>query len=421
MPSHPQHGHRRFSYRQTVKIRYSHTVGKGKRGKRASRELAVVTPTPMAERHTFSYGGLLGHDLSASEWTINVSEQTALSLDVVQACVQIIADGVADSDVGQWNGTTRIDPPSGFTLRPDPDMTRRDFLWLFAANLALYRAVWVEEATVAGQVVGVRLHCIQNVNRVGSDLYVGGQLIRNRMKLVRRSVWPTLDVETGATLALAREVFAGAMAANAYQSDYWQQGGSPVLILKTEQPITSDQASDIQARWVEQRTTSPGKPAVLGFGADAKPIGADLGQTGVSTNADKQRASMARYFQMPPTLVNVMTEASSLHYSTDEQVGIHLARYTIRPYNKVIGEALSAYLPGDYLLGDRIVLDANYLTIADQATRYGAWAVALGIAPGMTGQGWMTLEEVREAENLPPNGDLQIIPTVNTGAASVRA
>lgn len=378
-------------------------MAKHKKGKASPAKAVTATP---AERHTFSYGGLLGHDLTASEWLVNVSEQTALGLDVVQDCVRIIADAIAGADVGQWNGTQRIDPPSGFTLRPDPDLTRREFLWRFAANLALYQAVYLEEATFAGQVVGVRQHCIANVTHVGDDLYVGGKLIRNRMKLVRMSVWPTLDLDTGATIALAREVFAGSLAANAYQSDFWQQGGAPVLVLKTDQAITTTQATSIQDQWVTQRTTSPGKPAVMGSGIDAKPLSADLGARGAMDSTDRQRASIARYFKMVPEMVNVPSEAGPLHYTTEEQIAIRLVRYTLQPYADVIGEALSSYLPGDYLLGDVIKLGLNKLLVADQNTRYQAWAIATGTAPGQSGVGFMRLSEVREAEGLTPDAEL---------------
>jgi phage portal protein BeeE len=378
-------------------------VGKSKR-KRAHRELALATAeVEPAIRHTFSSGGLLGHDLNASSWLVNVSELTALGLDVVQDCVQVIGDAVAGADVGQWNGTERIEPPSGFTLRPDPDMTRRDFLWLFAANLALYKAVWLEEARFAGQVVGVRLHCTASVTTVQGRQYIGGELVRNRMRLVRMAVWPTLDADSGSTIQLAREVFAGAMAANAYTSDYWQQGGSPTLVLKTDQPISGTQADAIQERWVTKRTTSPGQPAVLSHGADVKELGANLGAQGAHISGDKLRASCARYFKMPPGIVNVMSEAGPLTYSTVEQESIHLVRYTIQPYCDVIGEALSAYLPGDYLLGDRIVLDPSKLMMADQLTRFQAWESALRA-------GWITTDEVRARENLAPNDDLAAIP-----------
>src|SRR5262245_34313437 len=130
-----------------------------KRGKRGSK--GVASPSP-AQRHTFTASGLLGHDAGAP-WLINVSELTALGLDVVQSCVQILGDAVAGADVRQMNRNTVIDPPSAFTLAPDPDMSRYDFIWLFTANLALYRAVWLEEARVGGFLVGVRQHCVANV------------------------------------------------------------------------------------------------------------------------------------------------------------------------------------------------------------------------------------------------------------------
>lgn len=373
-------------------------VGK-RRGNKGDRASALAPLTPQAERHTFSSGGLLGHDLTPSPWLVNVSEQTALGLDVVQDCVQVICDAVSGSDVGQWNRLQRIDPPSGFTLRPDPDMTRRDFLWQFAANLALYRAVYLEEARLDGATLGVRLHCIANVLKQGDDYYVGGKRITNPMRLVRRSVWPTLDPQTGSTINLAREVFAGAMSANAYQSDFWQQGGAPVIVITTDQELTGDQADGIATRWVEKRTTSPGKPAVVGKGGHVEPLGADLGTAGANTGSDKLRASIARYFSMPPSYVNVPSEAGPLTYTTEEQESIRVVKHTFQPYCDVIGEALSAYLPGDYLLGDRIVVDPSKFTRAAQLTRYQAWESAIRA-------GWMLKSEVRMAENLGPEAGI---------------
>src|SRR6185295_18150935 len=116
------------------------------------------------------------------------------------------------------------------------------------------------------------------------------------------------------------------------------------LVLKTDQPISDTQADAIQERWVTKRTTSPGQPAVLSHGADVKELGANLGAQGAHISGDKLRASCARYFKMPPGIVNVMSEAGPLTYTTVEQESIHLVRYTIQPYCDVIGEALSAYL-----------------------------------------------------------------------------
>jgi phage portal protein BeeE len=102
---------------------------------------------------------------------------------------------------------------------------------------------------------------------------------------------------------------------------------------------------------------------------------------------------------MVPDLVNVPSAAGALQYQTDEQIMLRFVRITVQPYCDVIGEALSAYLPGDYLLGDRIVIDPRALLMADQFTRFQAWESALRA-------GWVTIDEVREKEGLRPDPSL---------------
>jgi phage portal protein BeeE len=289
-------------------------------------------------------------------------------------------------------------------------MDQRDFVWLFAANLALYRAVFVEEAELDGVVIGVRLHCISSVIRTGDSYYVGGQKITNRMRLIRLSVWPTVDAASGSTLLLAREVFAGAMANNAYTSDFWQQGGAPITVISVDRPVVDEQTAALADRWVERRTTSPGKPAVIGNNAKLSAFGADLGTEGANVSADKLRSSIARYFKMPPGIVNVPSEAGSLTYSTTEQEGIHLVRYTIQPYCNVIGRALSRYLPGNMDTGERVIIDPSKLTWADQLTRFTAWESALR-------GGWLSAEEVRAKEGYAPGAPEPVQRvTANVGA-----
>ena len=80
-------------------------MGKAKRARR--RETALATP--VAVRHEFG-AGLLGHDLSASQWIVNVSERTLLGVDVAFACVRLMGDIIAGSEVGEWDGEQRLQP-----------------------------------------------------------------------------------------------------------------------------------------------------------------------------------------------------------------------------------------------------------------------------------------------------------------------
>jgi phage portal protein BeeE len=393
-------------------------VGKGKRRDRQSKAaLSVVEGPAMAERHTFS-NGLLGHDLTASAWLVNVSEQTSLGVDAVYNCVQIIADAMAGADVGEWRGSERLTPESRLVRRPYAGITRREWLWRMGATLALYNVAYTQDIGTAndGSPLSIRLLVPGSLSRVGHDVLVNGVPVNpETIRTWRRAYWPTLTAEIGSVLALARESFAAAMAADAYRSDFWQQGGAPVVVLTTDQKMTNDEAVAMSDRWVDRRTTSPGKPAVLSQGATAKGLGADLGTAGANESGDKLRASIARFFGMPADMINAPSEAGSLTYSTTEQHGLRLVRFTLGGFADTIADSWSEILPGDGLQGRRVRLGLHHLTMAEQLSRFQSWQIALD-APGHPG--WMTAAEIREAEGLPP--DLAL-PSAGTPAPALES
>ncbi len=373
-------------------------MGKAKRARR--REQAAAIPQ-YAERHTFS-AGLLGHD-STAPWIVNVSEQTALGIDAFYAGVGIIADAVAGADVGQWDGDIRIRPESPLVRRPDPDTTRREFIWNVVACLAVYEAVWIQSARIDGEVIAIRPVALPRVSDAGGpNLLVDLKSVpRGDMRLWRRAIWPTVSPSVGGILTYARETIAAAMASDAYRSDFWQAGGAPATILTTEQAIDDVIADAVAARWVERRTTSPGSPAVLGRGVTASAFGADLGTEGANISGDKLRASIARYLRIPPDLLNVAMETGGLTYSTVEQHGLHLVRYTVQPYCDVLGDGWSEFLPGDP--GEMVRLTPSRLTMPEMGARFAAWRSA-------TGKPFMSVDEVRMAEGMAPDEALSNAP-----------
>lgn len=365
-----------------------------RKGKRPASD--TTTGALPAVRHTFS-AGLLGHDLSASQWIVNVGEQSMLGVDVAFDCLRLICDAVSGCDVDEWEGTAKITPPSPLVRKPDPDLTLRDFLWQLTATLALYQYTWVQSADVDGVTVGIRNVAPSRVTETGGDLLIDGQKVpdNKRMRKVYRAIYPTVDSASAGLVSLAREVFAAEMAAGAYRSDFWQQGGAPVTVLVSEQVIPNDVAEATADRWVTRRTSSPGKPAVLGRGIKPEAFGANLGTEGANQAGDKLKASIARYFGMPPGLVNVMSEAGSLTYSTTEQEFIRLVRLTVQPYLDIVGGLLTDFLPGDAVTGRRVILNPWRIIQPDFATYIGALVTA-------TGGPFMSTEEARERFGLDP-------------------
>lgn len=372
--------------------------------KRAARELAEVP----AERHGFDSSGMLGH--ATGDYAVNVSEQVALAVDTVFACVRIIADLVADADVGEYRGTERL-ADSRLTRRPMASVTRRTWLWQVAASMALYNGVYLRRDLAGTDAEGVPLSLIPVAPpRVGwltasRPTIDGVEVELDAIRWLPRMTFPTLSRDAAWPVKLARATIAAAWSADSYRSDFWEHGGAPTTLIKTAAALTDTRAEEIADRWVERRVESPGKPAVLSNGADAELFGADVAAEGASSAIERVGTSVARYFGVPAWLANVPTAAGSMTYNNAAAAGLDLVRYTLRPgYAGPIGDALSDELPGDYLAGRRVVLGLEHLTHGTMLERFQAYAIATA------GRPFMRPGEVRVDLHLPSDPTLDLDP-----------
>lgn len=381
-------------------------MGKGKA--KGGRKVATTSAADLADRHDFD-GGYLGHDTGSTYSLGAISERLALGVDVAFACVQRIADAIADADKGEWNGTTRL-RDSRLTRRPMATRTRREWYWLMTATMALYSAAPVEriipgyDSDGALSLEPLRPDALSRLDGVYryTDPGTGKtrKLADGSVVFARRHVWPTLGVEASAVIKLARDTFAAAWAAGAYRSDFWENGGAPSLVLTTDQELIGTQAADVQTAWIERRQTNPGAPAVLGKGIVAKTLGADIAAEGASAAASILGASVARYFGMPPSAVNVKSEAGSLTYTNTSEAGLDLVRYTLSGYRGPLEDLLSDEWDDPERV-ERISLD--HLTRPGMLDRFQAYTLAVDPETG-----WMRPNEVRSAEGLAPDPILDL-------------
>ena len=84
-------------------------------------------------------------------------------------------------------------------------------------------------------------------------------------------------------------------------------------------------------------------------------------------------------------------DGSNLTYSNIEQSWIEFADYTLAAYTGELEELLSGLLPR----GRVVRFDWDSSRRADMADRYNAYETAIG-------SGWLTVDDVREREGLPP-------------------
>jgi hypothetical protein len=332
------------------------------------------------------------------------SEKYVLGESVTHRCVELIADAIASAKWTEWRNDEPIEPPSRLVRRPwgdyDGGPTRRDWAWKVAATMALYswcpllRTGGTDSEGVVGSLVPVLPGDVGRIPGSRNWTYRGEDVGPRGIRVILRTVWPSIDSEVASVLALARNVFAAAMAATAAEAAFWDAGGAPHTVLTYEKgSLPQATLDELRAKYVQQRIDNPGQPAVLAGGLKLEAFGGDLGTSGAGEAAARVGAAVARYFGVPPHYANVPNYASSLTYQNTETAGIDFVRYTLSAYAASIGDALGEELPGDGVVGRTVRLDLGHLTRAEQESRARSWQMALGT--------WMTREEVRMAEGLP--------------------
>ena len=340
--------------------------------------------------------------LDTSEWrTGSVDATSALAVDVFYACVRLICDGVSSAVWGEWRGLERL-LDSRLTRRPMSTLTRREWTWKVAATMAIYNVCplqirgGLDSEGVPWSLVPLYPPALTPNPGQASYIYAGTETIpADDLRWVRRTLFPTATPEIQAILSIAHDQIAAAASAADYVSSWWESGGAPIVVLSTDQELSADQGEQIAARWLERREKGPAYPAVLGKGAKAAPFGADLGTDAAAAAQDRLLASIARYMGVPAAYVNAPSYAGSLTYQNVEQAGLDLVRYTFTAYSAPIGDVMSDALPGDYLEGRAVRLDLSHLTRGGQLDRYNSYAAAKSA-------GWLTVDEIREAEGYPP-------------------
>jgi phage portal protein BeeE len=219
---------------------------------------------------------------------------------------------------------------------------------------------------------------------------------------IRRGPLPGIPDYLSGLLQMARAEFAGAIAQANYTSRYWQSGGPPTTVLETDANLSDPQATALGNRWAQRRSQGPDHPAILSNGLKAHEYGADpTTQAAVEAGRD-QVAAVARYFGVHARMVNAPS-IDSQTYKTSQEENLDLVHYTLQNYIGAIEDAITDLLPGNRTM----TMISSVLTEGTQLARAQAWQLALG---GGGNTPWMTPEEVREKEGLPPQEAVTELP-----------
>lgn len=336
-----------------------------------------------------------------------VSVNDALSLNMVFRAVQILAFAGKQLSIDTIRNGLVIDD-NDLVRRPDPFLARSKWIERNITALATTgNAYWHLIRDAAGAIVQVK---ILNPLRVRIETDLVGRVTGYRVAGYDKPLKPSevrhltlLSVEGNAyglgPIQQANPDLRGAIDTRDYASNWFDAGGQPTGILKSDQSLTPDTAARAKSSWNETAGARNGV-AVLGQGLSYQPIYIAPKDAQFIESRQFDSTSIARMFGTPASLMLIGVEGSSQTYANVMQEWIAFTRFTLMGYLVEIEDALTDLLPGR----QRAAFNVEALHRADIVTRYQAHKTAIEI-------GLYSTEYARRIENIPAEAAPATIPT----------
>jgi HK97 family phage portal protein len=198
----------------------------------------------------------------------------------------------------------------------------------------------------------------------------------------------------------ARNAAGNALAMDEYAGKFFAGGAHPSMVLQMEKKMSDQGIKDLQAQFARKYAgvqNAHALPLVLTEGIKAEPLSISAEDAQLLEARKFQVIDVARAFGVPPHMIGE-TSSSTSWGSGIESMGRSFVMYTLAQHLAVIEQELNRKL---YRTTRRfIAFDRSALMQGDKAAQATFYRAALG-GPG-TGKGWMSVNDVRNDQNLPP-------------------
>lgn len=342
-----------------------------------------------------------------------VTPVRALGIADVYACVRCLADAAASLPLVPYRrvgeGRRRLDGPTADLLTaPAPGVTQANLVGQAMSHLQLYGNAFVGKYREAGGSVGSL--GLLHPERVSVELQAGRPVYTYRPPVTERPVVLTTDdvihvraLSVDGLLGLspvrqARDALSLSAALTAHGTALMENGARPSGVLKVPAgPAVQDQIDALAGAWDARHRGggNAGRIAVLSGDIAFEAISLPLEDAQFIEQRRLSATEIARVFRVPPWMIGAES-GSAMTYSNVESQALAFVTYSLRPWLVLIEQALSAdtdLFPGS--LYCEFLVDA--LLRSDSKTRADVYSAALDPLTG-----WLTREEVRQRENLPP-------------------
>ncbi|RCA40064.1 phage portal protein [Escherichia coli] len=348
-----------------------------------------------------------------------VTADKAIQLSAVWACVRLLSESISTLPlkiyVRQPDGSRKAatDHPAYSILcrRPNSEMTPSRFMLMVVASICLRGNAFIEKKFIANRLVSLVPLLPQNmvVKRLttgaleykytenGSERVIPVKNIMHIRGFGLDGVCGMMPMKTG------RDVIGSAMAVEESAAKIFEQGLQSSGFLTAEQALNDEQRERLRkymARFTGSKNA--GKIMVLEGGLKYQGVTMNPEDAQMLESRSFSIEEICRWFRVPPFMVGHTTKQSSWASSL-EGMNLQFLTHTLRPLLVNIEQEI-----GRCLLDSDDDVFAEFsvegLLRADSAGRAAYYTSALQ-------NGWMSRNDVRRLENMPPieGGDIYTV------------
>lgn len=318
-----------------------------------------------------------------------VTEQTALSVGPVYACVRILAETLASMPLDLFQRTDKgnvrdLNHPLYWILHdlPNPEVTSYEFRNALMGHLILWGNAYAEiQRNSAGDIIGLWPLLPNRMSRIdrddngrlrywyrlpdGEGLILKGPFGRQPSQIFHLRGLAFDAIRGYSPMRLLRETVGLTQALEEYGARFFGNSAQPSGVLQVKGKLTDKQIDSLKQRWEEAHRglTQSHRTAILEEGMTWQQLATNPDNAQFIQSRTYQLRDIARIFRISPHLLQDLERAT---FANIEQLSIEFVRYTMQPWMVLWQQAIARDLlsirtfethfakfdPSDLLRGD---------------------------------------------------------------------
>jgi HK97 family phage portal protein len=357
----------------------------------------------------------------ASDRGERVTPELAMKTSAYMACARVVAETVASMPLHIYRRTSDTENERARNLplynvlarRPNRWQTRYEWVEQMCLHLGFYGSAY--NLKVPGEFGSVsELHPLhpagmkveQADDKSLTYLYrdpKNGRQVVYRDDQIMHVRWLSFDGVNGAVpVEIGKDAIGLARSLEQYASTFYRNNAQPGVLLHTDQALPREVREQLREQWesVHRGPSKAGRTAILSNGLKADTISATNQESQLAELWMQALLAVCRLWRMPPHMVQELGRATWGNLASEM---VSFEKFTIAPWLRRIEGAIERdVLPavGPEYYAEFLV---EGLLRSDITTRYQAYEIALR-------NRWMTVDEVRQKENLGPLPPSEVQP-----------